>query len=151
MSAITHIGGAIAGLAIGFAAVLPATQRTPPVEILDMEVVNPVVAPGQALLIRFTVDRKQVCETTAYVTIIDGARIEYRVEPDERPAFGPPGIDTRIVRHVIPIGAARGIAAYRLVLDFRCNWTHDIAPVTMVLPDVPFMIGTPDPPQGEVP
>jgi hypothetical protein len=143
MSVTANISGAIIALTIGFTTVLPATQRTPPVDVLAFEVVTPIVEPGTNLLIRYTVNRHEVCRTTALATITDGSRIEYRVAPDERPAFGPEGEETRIVRYVIPEGAARGLATYRLVLDFRCNWTHDIAPVTMVLPDLGFIIGTP--------
>jgi hypothetical protein len=116
-----------------------------PITITEAAVVTPIVSPGGDLLIRITVDRHRICNTTSYVTILDGDGIEYRKEPDERPAFGPPGVETRVVRHMIPGGAIPGPARYRLVLEFRCdfNWTHQIWPVVLILPDLAFEIGDP--------
>lgn len=136
----THVVGAVASIAIGFGAVLPATQRTPPVDILDMYAVTRTVEQGRDLLIHVGVHRRELCLTTAYVTLYDGANIEWTIRPDERAAFGDIGTETRIVRHQIPQGATPGQARYRLVLSWRCNWTHDIAPVIRVYPDVPFII-----------
>lgn len=141
MSVTQHLGAAVTAVIIGFAAVLPLSQREAPISIDNETILTPVVAPGEALAIQFTVDRHQVCPTTAYVTIFDGGGIEWKIEPDERPAFGPPGVETKIVRYVIPPGATPGPARYRLVLDFRCNWTHYIAPVVLSPPDLPFVIG----------
>lgn len=149
MSITQHVGAAVLAIVIGFGAVLPASQRAAPISIDEATVLTPMVMPGDSLAVQFTVDRSKVCPTTAYVTIFDGGGIEWRVEPDERPAFGPAGVETKTVRYVVPPGATPGRGRYRLVLDFRCNWTHYLAPVTLSLPDLPFIIGDPqDGPQG---
>lgn len=143
MSAAGPVTGIVGGAFLAAVLLVPATDRIPPIEITVAEVMTPVVQPGGNLVVRFTVDRRQVCPTTATVTIFDGAGYEYRLAPDSRPAFGPQTLETKLLRYQIPTSALPGDARYRLVLDFQCNWTHNIVPVTMILPDLGFEIGEP--------
>lgn len=144
MSASQHLAGIAVAVVLGVAAVLPASQRDAPVSIEAAEITTPTVEPGHDLRIRYTVHRDKICRTTSYVTIFDGADVEWRIEPVSRAAIGPLGGEIYVVRHTIPMGATPGHARYRLVLDFICNWTHRIVPVTTIMPDLGFEIGDPD-------
>lgn len=139
----TKLVGAIAGIIVGVGAVAKGLDRSPPAVVIEAAPVSPVVQPGGTLLIHYAIDRKRVCETTSIATVYDGANIEYKYEPDSRPAFGPPVVEERVVARVVPPSAVPGPARYRVVLEFRCNWTHNLWPIVEVLPDVPFTIVAP--------
>ena len=140
---VTKTIGAIAGIVIGVGAVAKALDRSPPIDILDVQVLTPVVHPGEDLRIRYSIDRKRICNTTSYPVVIDGANVEYKYEPDQRPAFGGVVVEDRVVSRTILGAAVPGNARYRVVLEFRCNWTHNLWPIVVVLPDVPFVIARP--------
>lgn len=144
MSVSQHVAGAVIGITLGIMAVLPAADRRVPLEVEERTLLTEVVPPGGEVLLRVTVDRERnTCDTSVYPTIYDGIGYEWKLPEDRRPAFGPAGPDTRLAHYPVPPGAAEGAAKLRIVVTFRCNYMHYVLPVTLVLPDVPFEIGTP--------
>lgn len=140
----THIAAASTAIVIGMGVVLPAMDRAYPVEFIDRSIVESSVAAGTDLHVRIALKRTEVCETSSHFTIYDGAGIEVAYRSETRPAWGPVTDyeERTMVRHV-PEWATPGEAVFRVVLTFQCNWTQNIVPLTMVLPDLHFTIAEP--------
>lgn len=144
----THITAAAVAVTVGMGVILPAVDRNYPVEFIERSIVEQEVAPGGQVLVRIALKRTEVCQTTSHFTIFDGAGIEVAYIEDDRPAWGPiTDYEERTQARFVPAWATPGPAIYRVVLSFECNWTQNIVPLTMVLPDLHFTItdGQPDP------
>lgn len=112
---------------------------------------TPRVAAGEKLVVGYTVTRRQICEVTRYVTIIDGGGHRHEFPAEYRPALGIAGeTESFFVERLVPASALPGLARYRVVLAYECpiqvgpilvpNLFHQAAPNTLILPDVEFEI-----------
>ncbi len=136
----SHITGAFVGIVvIGGMLGIPLTDRIPPVDV-QMRVLNQEVHPGDMINIENVIMRDRVCDSQAVRVLYDGIGTETRFIPDERAAYGAAGPDYRIVRLKVPDDAVPGTGRYRVTSTFKCNWLHNLWPITVVWPDVPFTI-----------
>jgi len=119
-----------------------AASREPPSVILRVEVVTPRVPPGGTLEARYTVLRKDLCQTTIERSLTDSAGTRhlmpsqfFSIEP------GPIGDDVYVSPAAVPIDAAPGPARYQVIASYSCNPLHVFWPIVEVMPAVVFTIG----------
>lgn len=118
-----------------------ASERTPPVDILDAAVLTPFVQPGDDLRLRYTVYRRANCRTKFQRTYRDYQEVRYIVEDvDIWLSPAPLGRDEYV--SIIPISprAAQGQASFRALTVFICNPLHHIWPIVQIAAEGSFVI-----------
>lgn len=120
------------------------SERTPPVDILDVQVVTPVVRPGADLRIKYSVYRRANCRSQFQRTYRDYDEVRYALEPvDIWMSPAPLGRDEYV--SVVPISpkAAQGQAAFRAITVYVCNPIHNVWPIVQVAAEASFVIAGP--------
>lgn len=131
--------------AIGFGATAGVlgwwiAQRTPPVDLIEWELLTPVVRPGQDLKVRYSVLRRESCETRYQRTYRDGEGARFVLDEHILISTGPMGRDSYVSLVTISHRAVQGDATFRGVIMYNCNPVHSIWPIVQVLPPVKFRI-----------
>lgn len=119
------------------------SERTPPTDILEVEVLTPFVQPGGDLRVRYTVFRRANCRTRFQRTYRDYDGVRFAAEDiDLAISPAPLGRDTYV--QLVPISqrAGQGEASMRAINVYYCNPLHVLVswPIVQVAADVAFVI-----------
>lgn len=117
-----------------------ASDRTPPLTVLAIEVLNSPVKAGDDLKVRWIVDRYDQCASTVDRVIVDEQKVVYTLEDiDYRAGMGHVGSDIVITATTVPQQAGAGPAKYRVTVAYRCNPVHRVWPIVRSY-EIPFDI-----------
>lgn len=117
-----------------------ASDRTVPVKYYSTEIINSP-ASGESLRVKHVIWRDKSCDTVIYRLVFDKDGRRYIV-PELEFATGvlPLGNDTFVAPVPISPEAAPGLATYRALRRYRCNWLHWVFPIMDGPFDYPFLI-----------
>lgn len=139
----TAIGLCIGAGVLGFW----LSERTPPIDIYDVDLLTPIVRPGGDLKVRYYVYRRDNCRTKFQRTYRDSEGVRYALEDvDIWLSPSPLGRDEYV--SLIPISprASQGQAKFRAITVYVCNPVHLVWPIVQTPQEVLFKIeGDPDP------
>jgi hypothetical protein len=114
-----------------------------PTQVISSRLLTPVVAPGESLKVRYTVERDRSCAVKIDRLLFDGEGVRYTLDDIESAAaLGPIGRDEYTVSVQIPRGFARGRSAYRTVTTYVCNALHNVWPI-IIRSEVQFDVAGP--------
>lgn len=123
------------------------SDKSPPVTTLGVTPLNPVVAPGEALKVRYELERTRSCASRVDRVLFDGMGQRFDLADTEYAAApGPIGRDGYTVRVDIPRSFADGSSVYRTVITYRCNLLHELWPI-ITRGEVPFTTKGPPVPE----
>lgn len=127
--------------AIGAVLMSWAMDRTPPVVLKSVEVAEIGVSPGETLHVRYSVHRNRDCAFKADRWLFDSAGNRFTLpDVEQEGSPGPMGGDTYSVPIQVPFGMREGVASYRIVGSYRCNYLHRWWPIPERPPDVKFLV-----------
>lgn len=117
-------------------------DRSPPIVVRQGEIVPDPVSPGQLAEIRWkAILVRKSCTRTVRRYIV-GSDNEIRIldENDGAVATGPDSISKKFL---VPFNTPLGRARYRATATFVCNPVHEIWPILVSTPEVPFDVVAP--------
>lgn len=124
-----------------------AMDRTYPIDILNSTAYPYVVHPGENLSVRYTVNRRKLCNTKVERRIQNGFAANETIMPAiEFALVGKVGMDKFNLEVPLPETIAVGPAAYKSTVCYRCpyNAVQYFWPICRQLPPVHFTV-TPAP------
>ncbi|TDR95663.1 hypothetical protein [Enterovirga rhinocerotis] len=137
----------IALVGVGAATGVWVPDRAPPVNTLSAVALNPAVAPGETLRIRYEIEQLRSCATIIDRVLFDGDGVRYNLaDLAYAAAPGPIGRDGYTVALPIPRTFAAGPSAYRIVIRYECNVLHKLWPI--IRGEVPVETRGPAAPEG---
>jgi hypothetical protein len=132
--------------AVGSVLGMWAADRDAPIDIVQAEVLTPVVKPGGEFCLQYEVVRRGSCRTRLQRILYDGTRERYVLpDVDLWAAAGPQGRDHYKTCAPVPAKFAPGAASYRQMTEYACNPLHNIWPIVHVADELHFRSeGQPD-------
>jgi hypothetical protein len=123
-------------------AALVAIDRRPPIapDTLQGRAVPAFVLEAGDLTIKWAAERYKVCPTTVAREIVDSANTVFRLDRVSGPTSATTGWDEWTSTVKVPPAAAWGRARYRSTIQYDCGWTHDLYPLLIHSPEIPFEI-----------
>lgn len=118
------------------------SERTPPVDVLNSQVLTPIVRPGGDLRVQYEAYRRANCRSRFQRTYRDYDNARYALDDiDIWLSPAPIGRDQYV--SVIPISprAAQGQAGFRAITVYICNPLHHIWPIVQIASELSFVIG----------
>lgn len=136
----------VVGILLGLTLVPVWLSRKPPVEMLGIQIVNPIVDRGEKLRVRYGYKVLRPCHSTIHLDLYD--RVErvrmYEGALDETievPEDAGPDIYMGLVKSVgVPIHSKEGSGYLQGSIVHRCNWIHEWWPIIQDLPMLSFTI-----------
>jgi hypothetical protein len=143
----------VVGILIGLTLVPVWLSRKPPIEMLGIQIMNPIVDRGEKLTVRYGYKVLRPCNSTIHLDLYD--RVErvrmYEGALDETiavPEDAGPDVYMGIVKSVgVPIHSKEGSGYLQGVITHRCNALHDWWPIVQDLPMLSFTIETKEVPE----
>lgn len=120
-----------------------AQDRRSPVEIKSVKVENHIVAPGEFLKIKLTVDRNKDCALHREKIYLDGHRTLFSAPDDDFiSSVGPLGRDVYGIAIPISTAASEGEGILRIYSSYYCNPLQKLMkwPIPVYLPEQTFKI-----------